>query len=214
MRKISPTTGFTIIELMIATTVFSVILLICAAALIQIGRSYQKGVIANQTQEVARSVMSNISETIQFDGGAVNVLPGTNNGSKAVCLGNKRFTYLPNLKLVDGTPVAGQTTNHALVTDVVNDCSNTTIQNLAGGSVNGKELLAPNMQVLDLSVCAPGKCPANPASSGLYQVSITVAYGDVDLINTADNSCVASRLGGSFCAVSRLSTTVQRRIVK
>jgi prepilin-type N-terminal cleavage/methylation domain-containing protein len=45
-RRTSNRSGFTIIELMIATAVFSVVLLLCATALVTIGNMYRRGITA------------------------------------------------------------------------------------------------------------------------------------------------------------------------
>jgi prepilin-type N-terminal cleavage/methylation domain-containing protein len=63
--------GFTLLELLIATTVFSVILLLAATAMIQIGRTYYKGNQQTRVQETARDMIEQISKDIQFSGETV-----------------------------------------------------------------------------------------------------------------------------------------------
>lgn len=212
--------GFTIIELLIATGVFSVILLVCSSVLIQIGRIYQKNIINSQTHEVARSVIVSVSEAIQFSGGDVS-LPGTNGNdpaSNGFCIDDKRFSFKKNLKLVDSSPTVDQTL-HALVVDNLGGCTSDKAQNLSVASVLGKELLSPNMRIMQLTVCIPGMvatadCPSpSTANSNLYQVIVKIAYGDSDLFDGSGN-CISARSGGSFCANSNLSTTVQKRIIR
>jgi prepilin-type N-terminal cleavage/methylation domain-containing protein len=228
IRKL-PNNGFTIIELMIATSVFSVILLLCATMLIQISRIYQKGVIRAQTQEVARSVIVNIAESIQFSGGEVYpVIPV--NGTEGYCIDGKLVSYLKNWELVDSTPnqtSAAEETRYALVTSKAPGCPDTTTaQNLKAGAVNSssKELLSPHMRISELTICKPG--PYNPAipdcpnpppqGSNLYQIKVKISYGDKDLFtpDPATGTCVSNRFGGSFCAISELNTTVQKRILR
>ncbi|MBA3758298.1 prepilin-type N-terminal cleavage/methylation domain-containing protein [Candidatus Saccharibacteria bacterium] len=195
--------GFTIIELLIATMVFSFILLLAAAGLIQVGRLYQKGVIRSQTQEVARSVMINISESIQFNGGSVSTIVDTGD-TKGYCIENKRISYRLNKKLVPGIAVSPQT-KYALVVDNFPGCSaSSTAQNLSGGTAIGNELLSPNMRITELVITEP--------SNNLYQISLKIAYGDDDLFNAGN--CIANRIGGAYCATASLSTTVQKRIIR
>lgn len=200
--------GFTIIELMIATTVFSVILLICTTGLIQIGRMYQKNVIRSQTQEVSRSVVVAVAEAIQFSGGSITALsPNVSDvKSEGFCVDNKRFSYRKDFKLVDTVP-APQETNHALVVDSLSGCIGSEPQNLSTSPVLGNELLSPNMRLLELTA-AP-----EPGTADLYKVTVAIAYGDADLLDGSGN-CISVRFGGSFCAVSRLSTTVKKRIIR
>lgn len=203
--------GFTIIELLIATSVFSVVLLMCTYGIIHIGRNYQKSQVQIRTQEVARSVMTHIAEAIQFGGGDV-VQIATNDSSEGFCIGNRRYSFRKNLKLVDSIPNAGQT-NHALVTDFVSGCNASNAQDLSVASgITGEELLSPNMRLVHFSICLPDDSCGIPAGSGLYGVTIKVAYGDTDLTDPTTGNCVALHVGGSFCAVSELSTTVEKRI--
>lgn len=58
--------GFTLLELMIATTIFSVILLLLTFGLLNIGKNYFKGKNSARTQEVARRVMDDISQAIRY----------------------------------------------------------------------------------------------------------------------------------------------------
>jgi prepilin-type N-terminal cleavage/methylation domain-containing protein len=58
--------GFTIIELMISTVIFSLVLLGASAGIIQIGKKYSKGITYARTQEVARSTVDEIAQSLQF----------------------------------------------------------------------------------------------------------------------------------------------------
>lgn len=58
--------GFTLVELMIATSIFSVILLLLTFGLLGIGQNYYKGRNSVRTQDTARRIMDEISQAIQF----------------------------------------------------------------------------------------------------------------------------------------------------
>ena len=58
--------GFTIVELLIATAVFSFILLVVTTGIIRLGNMYYKGVISSRTQESIRNIVSETSSAIQF----------------------------------------------------------------------------------------------------------------------------------------------------
>ena len=98
--------GFTIVELMIATSVFAVVLLLCTYGLLEIGRTYYKGATILRTQETARILIDDVTEAIQFNGGEVV----SNTASGWHCVGTKRYSFVLNRQLND--------TNHALVTDI------------------------------------------------------------------------------------------------
>lgn len=205
--------GFTIIELMIATTVFSVIMLILTIGVIQLSRVYYRGITTTNTQNTTRNVMNNISQALQFNSGSFAALNTPNNGSLGFCLGNIQYSYLPGYQLVTGTP-SGQAgvyqSNHVLVeNDNVASCSGTQPQDLKSGafSSGSKELMSPRMRLSSLSI--------TPQNSGLFAVSVRIVYGDDDLLSSPSNGPTAAcklRTGDQFCAVSNLSTTVQQRI--
>lgn len=230
--------GFTIIELMIATAVFSVVLLTISAAIIQIGRLYYKGITSARTQQVARTVMDDISQTIQFSSGQIidfgpstnpamnekNSLDNNTNQSHAVCVATKHFSFKY------GQQRTG--TKHGLVLqDVAGGCGTTLAQNLDGGAINGNEMLGDKMRLANLVVQQAG-------DANTYRVTVRVVYGDDDLLcdpgaTTGPSSCSSTdpwtaanaiaatrklsckniRSGSQFCAASELSTIVKRRLI-
>ena len=198
MKRLS-NKGFTIIELLIATVIFSVILLVITAAIVQFGRLYYKGVIQSRTQETARAISQDITQSIQFS----SVTPSKPNipGAEMYCIGNRTYTFIRNSQL-GAVP-------HVLVSDTIagSPCgAGYSGMSNAGVTGTARELLGENMQLVNLSVAetTPG--------SGLWQVTVHVAYGeDADLL--ADKTgCQPLILGGQFCAVSSLTTTVTQRL--
>jgi prepilin-type N-terminal cleavage/methylation domain-containing protein len=231
--------GFTIIELLIATTVFSVVLLTISGAIIQMGRLYYKGITSARTQEVSRSIMDEVSQTIQFSSGQIidigptgspltnykNSLDNTSANSKAVCAATKHFSFRY------GQQRTG--TQHGLVVqDVPGGCNTTIAQNLNSGTAAGTELLGDKMRLSNLVVQQAGDV-------NTYRVTVRVIYGDNDLVcdpdattgasncnstdlwndpnaiaGTRKLSCKNIRSGTQFCAASELSTIVKRRLIQ
>jgi prepilin-type N-terminal cleavage/methylation domain-containing protein len=218
MRRNS--SGFTILELMIATTVFSVVLLIASAGIIAIGRNYYKSLTSTRLQENTRSVMDDISGSLQFsqtdtvsshlfDGG----VPAT---VKARCFGSDRYRYIINQKVQKVTDPTHPEEFHALYRDTrpsESTCDAT------GSWDDGTELLGDNMRLLQFDVST-----TNP-----FHIKIRVAYGDNDLLsNYPDNAgpttppnpspafdqvgCKYAFAGNQFCAVAGLETTVTSRV--
>ncbi len=191
--------GFTIVELMIATAVFSVVLLLCATGMIQIGRMYYKGVTLTQTQETARSVIDEISRAIQFGGGKVISTPGL------VCVDTQRFTYITGRQVSDNP--TGSKVKNALVVDTNPTCSapSPNIDNAAYTLPAGaRQLVPPNMRI--------GYFNVEDKGDGLWKITVRIAYGDDDLLNAAYDRCTGPRVATQFCAISELSTTVKKRI--
>jgi prepilin-type N-terminal cleavage/methylation domain-containing protein len=208
-RPTSSSHGFTIIELMVATAVFAIVLVVVTTGIIQITRVYYKGITESTTQETARGIMDVISQAIQFSGSDVVPTGTATVGVPAqFCVGNQQFSYILGYQLKDNPVVAQFESHHALVVDTLAGCSSSsTPQDVRDQTVNGRELLGPRMRLSDLSVTSLG--------TDLYRVHVRVVYGDSDLLNnptTATAACQGVRAGTQFCAVSDLSTVVKKRV--
>ncbi|HEY1064067.1 MAG TPA: type II secretion system protein [Candidatus Saccharimonadales bacterium] len=235
--KQSRNSGFTIIELLIATAVFSVVLLVISAAIIQIGRLYYKGITSARTQEVARSVMNDISQAIQFNVGQVEEIgppsfsnANDNGNSRAICVATQQYNFVYGQQRTN--------TRHALVSrEVPSGCLGMDAQAM-DGSVTGNELLGDKMRLANLVV------ERQAGADNAYKVTVRVVYGDSDLLcdpsattgkasctstdgwnesigtdaaaiaGTRNLSCKNIRSGTQFCAASELSTIVKRRLVE
>ncbi len=196
--------GFTIIELMIATLVFSVVLLMVTMGIIQVARTYYKGINEAATQDTARSIMETIGQAIQFSGGTIGGTDPVEQAGimKAFCVGNQQFSYRLGTQLVTGAPGAGQT-NSVLRSNTVAGCN-------AGSTplTTGQELLSPNMRLSELTVSAiPG---------GLaYNIRVKIVYGDKNLLRNPTLStavCQGNLKGSQFCSASDISTIVYKRV--
>lgn len=202
--------GFTIVELLVATAVFSVVLLLYISGLLQIGRIYYKGITMARTQERSRQVLDDISRHIQIAGGAI-ANPIANNGpSRGFCIGDRRYSYVLDKQLTDdASPQPSQSRNVLMVEESVLGCGSTAAQDVTSGLPAGRELLEPNMRLAKLEV-------ANIAGSELYSIDIRIVYGDEDLLDkppaVPEIACKESIVGRQFCAVSELRTLVKKRV--
>ena len=204
--------GFTIVELMISTAVFSTILLVVLTAVTQIGRMYYKGITTAKTQETTRLLVDRISQEIQYS--PANFVPiYAKSGDKNVrCIGNSRFFYVLNQKKTSanyglwsddsaaGSPVCvDSAASAALSTQVIPTVS---------PAVNPRELLSENMRIVKFDITGSGN---------LYTVSIRVVYGEDDLIEVpggdiSQSTCKGATVGTQFCGVSELTVTVNKRL--
>ncbi|HSX37132.1 MAG TPA: type II secretion system protein, partial [Patescibacteria group bacterium] len=80
--------GFTIVELMVALSVLSILLVMSTVILIQIGKLYTKGVNQAATQNAARDIINDLSSQLQVSGNAPD---GKTAG--VICIGNQRYTF-------------------------------------------------------------------------------------------------------------------------
>lgn len=195
--------GFTIIELLIATTIFSVLLLVSATAVVQVGRTYYKGVSVTQTAQTARQILAEVSANIRLNS-TVSGLNTASGGRSYYCVGGHRYTF----KLFNHVNSADHdnSTKFGLLQDqpVGDGCGNP-FDSPAIPLVNPTELLANNMRLLNFTIT-----PLAGAGS-LYSVALSVASGADDTLsdpNSASAQCKNQPSLSQFCAVTSLSTVV------
>jgi prepilin-type N-terminal cleavage/methylation domain-containing protein len=198
-NKITNSRGFTLVELMIATVIFSVILLLISAGMIQVGRLFYKGSTSVNTQEVARTILDDISQAIQFSGETVT-LP-TAVYPNRFCVGSRRYTYALGTRLTNSNQVF-------LVDQFSSTCNDSTPpNNLAAPNAGSRELMGFNMRLTNLVI--------TPGPNNTYSITVKVLYGENDTMSnptTPNAECLNERSTSQFCAASELSTTVKKRI--
>ena len=208
--------GFTIIELLIATLVFSVILLIVTGGIMAFTRTYDKGINETNTQTAARNILGNISQAVQFSSavnGFVGPLKTTGSpASRAFCVNNTRYSYLLGYEVEDTFNGSLHQSPHALVVDNVPSCSVAdSAQDLAAGTLDtgSQELLGPHMRLANLSVVQE-----TFVAPQTFLISVNVVYGDDDLLKnpTAPNASCNGGTGSEFCASASLSALVEKRL--
>ncbi len=193
--------GFTLIELLIATTVFSVILLVIATGIIQIGNGYYKASLMARTQAATRNIMDEVSRGLQFSGSAYSGTSVTV-GTGYHCLNGVRYNY--------GMQNPVTTSYRALVADVApNPCSANSSLLTGSPSAGQRSLVPENMRLQKFTI-------VENATNHSFTITVKIiAAADTGLIanptNANDSTCKGG-IGSQFCAVSELSTTIQRRI--
>lgn len=223
-RIVHRQSGFTIVELLVALTVFSLVLLLCLVALIQIGRMFYKGISLSRTQEVARSIATDINNDLVLSKGIVEVGSDAGSNLSWYCISGHRYTYELGKKL--GTDATAGVRRDSLV-------NNSACSPVVSGSVNlganvfsdqTKEYLGEGMRVnvFDIQNCA----------SGLCTVQVRVLFGEDDLFSSgsvplpgnptaadyaltsaqADARCTGSISSSQFCATADVSTSVFKRL--
>lgn len=214
MSKRTSQRGFTIVELMIATLVFSVVMIIITVGVISFTRSYYGGVNQSNTQRVARAVLESVSQSIQFSGSGVSspIASTESNGRTytGLCVGNQRYSVLRGWQQVDdGADASQNQAERVFVADKPGLCSGLAAQDLGSGLTSSSvDLLAPNMRVSKLQVSLV------PGTSDTYRVTVRIVFGDNDLLDnpTEENATCKVGKGREYCAQSELTTTVKQRI--
>ena len=216
--------GFTILEIMIATVVVSVILVLITSVMIGLQNLYNKGLNEERAQDNVRSIVDQIAQEIQASGSVVLDQPGiftatiagTNYPVNAYCIGSVRYLFVTGLQL-------GSQTQQSLwrdSSDSGNKCvftptnSNLNIIYNNPNSIvtdNGKELIANGARLTYFKILPPFTYPNDPN----YTIQLSIAYGNDNQLNpfpfTTTNAKCNGGAGDQFCATASLSTEVAQR---
>lgn len=232
IKKGTDEQGFTIIELLIATLVFSVILVILIFGVLSITNSYYKGYYQTLTQNASRNIITNIAESIEFSSNdsVFEIQPSVMTADVgALCIGNQRYTFILGQQFVS---ILLQTDGLRLALDSPCPTSPSFIPKV--GDPTAANLLPGQMRIASLSLTQVG------STSNLYKVEVRVVYGADDLLCSPSEftddgvvgaDCSSStpmpsgfnyyaqpdlqckqQAGSQFCSVSDLTTYAQERV--
>lgn len=207
--QVNNSKGFTIIELMIALTIMSSILVLSSMVLIQIGSIYSKGVNIASLQNSNRNIVSDIAQAIQFGNSAPNscapVDPVTDplticqSGSLpgpiyAFCIDTTRYSFVMNRELLRDEGLATPLdTPHVLWRDTMRSanatCNPLPILTATDAGLNGDaSTVAGSGYEMASSHTRLTRFYVHPSpTSGVYDIAIWMALGDSDLVNSHYN---------------------------
>jgi prepilin-type N-terminal cleavage/methylation domain-containing protein len=190
--------GFTIVELLIATTVFSLVLIVFLTAIIRISELFYKGVTMSNTQEAARNIVQDISDDIQFYQQQPVI------GANYFCVGAHSYTYSLYTKV-------DRSTSHGIIREVINGgCPSPTTQPVDYNK--GEELVDTGMQLnkLTLSNCANGLCTISIhlIYYGADSSVLISPSGSSPAAQAPDATCAGPASSSEFCAVADYQSTV------
>ena len=220
MNNHSKQKGFTIIELMIATVIFTLVLMICLSGIMQITKMYYRAVTQNKTREVARSIIDEIGESIRFS--KESIQPGTaivgpqvdlsNNAIGFFCIGAKRYSFALDRQMKSAPENNKKQIRHSLWVDKPGDCSVPADLTTETPSADGVDLVSENMRLYKLAIIQ------RDSVNNVYEIGMGVAYGDDDLLsprpedNPVEYTCEGAFIASEFCATINLNETVQKRL--
>jgi len=233
-NKANKAKGFTIIELMIAIAILSVILILCTVVLIGISNYYTKGINIASVQNDNRNIVNQLTSDIQFSSSPMN--PGTQMVSDrsvsggqvtihAICFGNVRYSYV--LGIVDGIThplwrdqMTGSGSCDPLnLTEITPSCTGIPTGCLGSVANSGSSLLPSNMHLVNFSI-------GSPSNNDIYNIIVAIAlgssasyfepsnpYNPLNPLEIENNNYVCkSSIGQQFCATSTLRTMATRRL--
>ncbi|HXR50448.1 MAG TPA: prepilin-type N-terminal cleavage/methylation domain-containing protein [Verrucomicrobiae bacterium] len=206
-RSVREQAGFTIIELMIATTVLSVILLMATAIMISIGNLFYKGVSQARVQDNIRTITDDVSNHLRLGSAVANPTgsPLVRSGQSiySLCIDTTRYSYVIGMQI--GAPL-----NHVLWRDTLATAGSCAPADLStadpaatngGVAGSGTELIGPKSRLTAFSLSS---------TTTPYTINVGVAYGDPSL-SPAGVCLGTSDTSDQFCSTATLTTTVDKR---
>jgi prepilin-type N-terminal cleavage/methylation domain-containing protein len=210
--------AFTIVELMLAMSVLSMLLLAIAMLVIQIGQIYNKGVTLKSLNQAASVVSKDIQSTLgQADASAVKVvasLPGTN-GSGRMCTGT--ITYAWNTARDTSAQVstrnkysgadAGKEIRLARIDDKGGNLCDLDIASNSYAPIDhtkSREMLPTSQYdfaVHDLYI------GSNPSDLTLHWVVMKIGSTNISDTNLTTQQCLVGTGVGDYCGISTFEFT-------
>ena len=203
--------GFTIVELMIAISVFSVVMIIATTGILLVARQYQSGVTKTAMQSATRDIHQKISDSIKYSGGSVWQKDSSSpTGYSVICAGNIRYFYKkPDLNI--DNKIENFSSLSSLYYEQKTTGSFTDSDCGIGPSTDSQQLLPNNAKVAVFDVTTAVEDGVTKSAT----ISTRFVKGDEDLFNLpeipAQLQC-KSGVGNEWCSVVSLSSIVNPRL--
>jgi prepilin-type N-terminal cleavage/methylation domain-containing protein len=224
--------AFTIVELMIATSILSVILVLVTAMMISIGNLYYKGASQTSLQDNIRNVVDELSQDLQLNGSALITSANSHTDlPRSYCIGTTRYTYILGKQITTNNPLGANQSYHVLWRDTVPagtcpDLSSTFITSSSPPTSSGTELVSPNSMLTGFSITttaggSPFTIVVNEAnaSSDLLCDTVSADCSSISMSshvwdpNAPLGQIICKGLAGTqFCATADLTVTVSERL--
>ncbi|MEI7838302.1 MAG: prepilin-type N-terminal cleavage/methylation domain-containing protein [bacterium] len=226
--------GFTIIELMIATAIFSFVLIVLTENIISISGQYYQGLIQTQTLQTTKNIIQSISQNLQLNtqnNPNISLGPppwdntfggsGTaDNYESCFVIGNNIYIYQVGGYVVSNAsnPLNMVSKNAAsaaleLYTSNTNVCPNpiwdfSKKYSIAlPSSTTVLDLIPQNMRLVKLIITSVNDS-AGKQIPNLYKIDVEVAYGDDNSFDINNNVC---KKGVYLCAHTEIVTYVDNQ---
>jgi prepilin-type N-terminal cleavage/methylation domain-containing protein len=189
--------GFTIVELMIAVSVFSTAMVLVLAGVVFISRQYQQTSNRVALEEASRNIHQQITQSIQFSG--TNIVSEITVGPySAVCAGNYMYIFGAN-EPVDSQAAYYFQPEGLFIKENPGTACDPALVNITGE----RNLLPVGAKVTLFSITATGN------------VSTVFSKSPEDLLNFiggGEVSCNTTITGKEFCATVKLDSSASRRV--
>jgi len=223
--------GFTLIELMLAMTFISLLLIAIAMAVIQMTGTYNRGLALKEVNQTTRSVSETLRETAaQSDLVRVSsdYIATTAGGNGRLCLGT--YSYIWNTVRAfrgdlnaDPIKFEGDASRKLQLVRVPDPskiyCSQPTgtlvYKDIRAADIPSvQELVDPGEHMLALSKFTLGASPVidEATGEGLYTIDYTITAGDPVTMNADQSACLEPSTAGAnvnYCVVQQFSIVLR-----
>jgi len=219
--------GFTLIELMLAMTFLSFILVFMALTLTQMIRTYDKGLTVKQINQAGRTVIEDIARSMRGQQSGQIVVSTVTDGR--LCVGDIMYVWNPVYKGTQTSPAPNQTPDQYQFNTPTTPMTMARLK-LANATNNCAFPAAPNVQSQDNYSLLSDRARvlwagATPSADGRL-VELTLVLGTYDITeqtNIKNNTLTSvfntptftggqptckSGSDGNYCAFSEFSTIV------
>lgn len=203
--------GFTVIELMIAIAVFTIAVLLVAAATMFIARNYTQAKNRVAIEEATRQLHSDIANSIIFSGSSSAIVQANDTKNldwDTLCVGNIAYTW-SGVDLLDDKSNLDDLQDGLYQKNIDSSCEepDSSISLLDQGYTN---VLPERAKVAKLNVAQIG-------SPDRYIIETNIFSGDISqkdmfAVNSGAVKCNSAVTGREWCAAVTLTSSATRRI--
>lgn len=189
---VSTQKGFTIIELLIAISVFSVTILLVTSVVLGISKQYQKASYTAKLNDASRNFQQDIKDSI-LQGNTVTQY--INKNDHALCTGNIKYYWTtPNTESPPALP-------DLLKLGLFKISNNSSDPDCLVDGSDGTNLLPKDAFVKSIILTKNGS---------VNNLTTSFAIGSADMFVDSDvsNSCLPTLKGGDFCSKVEYSSTI------
>lgn len=225
-----PKLGFTLIELMLAMTFISILLIAIAVTIIQVSNIYNHGITLKEVNQAGRNISEDLQRTMrsgsQFDISvdSTRYLQQDDWGGR-LCLGNYSYIWnygkAININNPDGPSLNVYTSNIGnpirflkIVDGSFEYCSNPSKAIDPLGATDLLDVGDHNLALHGFVVTSGDNAGDNKTGERLYSVRFTIGTNDLDALNYSDNSvdCKPPGTAGSdpsYCSVQEFNIVIR-----
>lgn len=202
IRRTDTQDGFTLVELLLALTFVSFILLFIVFAMLQVMGNYNKGLAIKEINQTSRTIVEEMSRVARFS--SINTINTSATARGRICFGS--VSYVWNTK---GSSTNKLSNNAAVTLSRVED---------AGGALcaagNPPIPAAAATNLLTGPVWVQKLEVSKAATANLITIKLVLSTSDDNQptdIDDASNPICSGNKAGNYCAVATFSTTVSTR---